>query len=56
VHSTISHDVSIAEENFIGANALIVKNKQAKKVYVEPATPKAPFSSDRFMLLLKRPA
>jgi sugar O-acyltransferase (sialic acid O-acetyltransferase NeuD family) len=56
VHSTISHDVHIAEENFIGANALIVKNTQPKEVYVEPPTPKAPFSSDRFMLLLKRPA
>ena len=55
VQSTISHDVQIAEENFIGANALIVKNTMAKEVYIEPPTPKAPFKSDRFMILLKRP-
>jgi sugar O-acyltransferase (sialic acid O-acetyltransferase NeuD family) len=56
VHCTISHDVHIAEENFIGANALMVKSTLAKEVYVEPPTPKAPFNSERFMLLLKRPS
>lgn len=56
VQATISHDVKIAEENFIGANALIVKNSGPREVYIESPTPKAQFSSDRFMMLLKRPS
>lgn len=54
VHCTISNQVIIAEENFIGANALISKSTQPKEVYVVSSTPKAPMSSDRFVKMIKR--
>jgi sugar O-acyltransferase (sialic acid O-acetyltransferase NeuD family) len=55
VNASISHDVCIAEENFIGANALIVNNTKPMDVYIERGTPLAPFKSDKFMMLLKKP-
>jgi len=54
VNCTITNNVVINEENFIGAGALITKSTSPKDVYLVPATPKAPLTSDRFIKMIKR--
>ncbi|MGZ3867206.1 MAG: acetyltransferase [Bacteroidia bacterium] len=54
VNCTISNNVVVAEETFVGANALIAKNTAPKEVYLVPPTQKGPFTSDRFIKMIKK--
>jgi acetyltransferase-like isoleucine patch superfamily enzyme len=54
INASISNGVTIGEENFIGANALITKNTGAKEVYVTAPTAKAAFASDKFYSMLSK--
>ena len=54
VNCTISNNVVVEEENFIGAAALITKSTQPKEVYIVSPTVKAPFASDRFIKMIRR--
>ncbi len=54
VNCTISNNVVVEEENFIGAAALITKSTLPKEVYIVSQTVKAPFASDRFIKMIKR--
>jgi len=54
VNCTISNNVTVEEENFVGANALVSKSTLPKEVYIVPPTPKAPMASDRFIKMIKR--
>lgn len=54
VNCTISNNVVIERENFIGACALIIKSTQPQDVYLVSGTPKAPLNSERFSKMLKK--
>ncbi len=52
INASISNDVIIGEENFIGANSLITKSTGPKEVFLNNQTAKAPLTSDRFISML----
>jgi sugar O-acyltransferase (sialic acid O-acetyltransferase NeuD family) len=53
VNAAISHNVTIREASFIGANANVTQDTEPGGVYILPNTPKAPLTSDRFMAMVR---
>ena len=49
VNATIGHNISIASENYIGANSLIIKNTNEKEVFISRDSEKFRLDTQRFI-------
>jgi acetyltransferase-like isoleucine patch superfamily enzyme len=49
INSTIGHNVTIEDENFIGANTLVTKSTEEKEVFISKEGEKFRLDSRRFL-------